>query len=483
MKKQRSIEPVTQDHLGKVPPQAIELEQAVLGALMVESDAYLEVAQLLDAHSFYKSEHQAIFAVIKQLATKNKPIDLLVVVQELISQGTLDDVGGPAYIAELTSKVGSAAHIGYHAQIIAQKYMQRELIRISSEVQAKAFDNMVDVEDVISEAENSLVAVRSTGQNNEFTTSDAITQLNQRIASNLTNKGLSGIGTGLQKFDTFSGGMQKTDLIIVAGESSQGKTSLALTVLKNAALRYGARAAIYSLEMDKVQLVARIVAQETGISAKRILNQKLSFDEVNHLEKTTSALAGLPLYFDESSTSTIDQICTSIRRLKMKRDINLAVVDYLQLVGTGSAMKNKTDEAQLAEITRRLKNTAKDLGITIIALSQLSRTTTSNHRPTKSRLRGSGQIEEAADVVLMIWRPDTYSIDEFSEPHEGIGTAGLAECIVAKGRNIGTGSFLLRFNEETTAFFDYDPFEASPEYNSIDWPVINPNEHFEPLKF
>jgi replicative DNA helicase len=474
MKKQKNIDPVMLDHMGKVPPQAVELEQAVLGALMVESDAYLEVAQYLDVQSFYKTEHQTIFEVIKQLASSNRPVDLLVVTQELSSKGKLDEVGGPVYIAELTSKVASAAHISYHSKIIAQKHMQRELIRISTEIQSKAFDETNDVDDILSEFETNLLAIRDTGKSNEFSASDAVLELNKRITHNQTSKGLSGIGTGLYKFDQFSGGMQKTDLIIIAGESSQGKTSLALTILKNATKRYNARAAFYSLEMDKVQLVARIIAQETGISAKKILNQKLTFDEVGEVEDVSKEVENLPIYFDEGSTSTIDQICTSIRRLKMKYNINLAVVDYLQLVGSGSAMKNKTDEAQIAEITRRLKNTAKDLGISIIALSQLSRTTNSNHRPTKSRLRGSGQIEEAADVVLMIWRPETYDIQEFSDPHAGIGTEGLAECMIAKGRNIGTGSFLLRFNPETTAFFDYDPrLELSPEFS------YNPDEFIE----
>lgn len=462
------------DHLGKIPPQAVDLEEAVLGALMVERDVYTEVADLIDSPTFYKTEHQTIFEVIKHLATNNKPVDVLVVAQELRNRNVLEEVGGPSYIAMLTSKVGSAAHIVYHAKVLAQKFMQRELIRISSEIQAKAFDDTSDVDDIISEVETSLVHIRETGKNNEFTTSDAIRELSQRIVRNQSNTGLSGIGTGLYNFDQFSGGMQKTDLVIIAGESSQGKTSLALTILKNATRKYNARAAFYSLEMDKVQLVARIIAQETGISAKKILNQKLTFEEVKVVEDASREVEDLSIFFDEGSTSTIDQICTSIRRLKMKHDINLVVVDYLQLVGSGLSMKNKTDEAQIAEITRRLKNNAKDLGISIIALSQLSRATTSNHRPTKNRLRGSGQIEEAADVVLMIWRPETYDIDEFGDPHTGIGTAGLAECMIAKGRNIGTGSFLLRFNPETTAFYDYDSrMELSPEFN------YNPDEFTE----
>ena len=448
---------------GKIPPQALEVEEAVLGALMIERDAYLSVSSIIDTGSFYKENHQKIFDVIKNLSVHNKPIDLIVVTQELRSRNILDEVGGPLIITQLTSRVASAAHIEFHARIIAQKFIQREIIRISSELQTKAYDDMLDVEDLISEAQNKLISIQETGQDGESTISDGIRGLNKRIVQNQKNTGLSGIGTGLNKFDKFSGGLQKTDLIIIAGESSQGKTSLALTMLKNAVLKYGAKAAVYSLEMDMVQLVARLVAQETGISSKRILNQKLTYEEINQTYSISDTIEKLPVYFDESSVSTIDQICTSIRRLKLKHDINLAVVDYLQLVGSG--LKNKTDEAQLADITRRLKNTAKDLGISIIALSQLSRNTNGNHRPIKSRLRGSGQIEEAADIVLMVWRPETYGIAEFPEPHQGTLSAGLAECLIEKGRNIGTGSFLLKFNPETTGFYDYTPEYYDEPFN------------------
>lgn len=450
---------------GKLPPQALEVEEAVIGALMLERDAYLAIADIVNTNSFYKEEHQKIFEVIKYLSINNKPVDLLMVTQELKSRNILDEVGGPMMITQLTSRVASAAHIEFHSRIIAQKFMQRELIRISTEIQTKAYDETIDVDDILSEAENKLSAIQETGQSKETTTSDAVKCLKERIRLNLNNTGLSGIGTGLYKFDQFSGGLQKTDLIIIAGESSQGKTSLALFILKNAVMKYKAKAAVYSLEMDKVQLTARIVSQETGISAKKILNQKLTNSEINKVTQTANIIGELPIYFDESSTSTIDQICTSMRRLKLRYGITLAVVDYIQLVT--SNLKNKTDEAQLADTARRLKNAAKELGISVIALSQLSRATNGNHRPSKSRLRGSGQLEEASDVVLTIWRPETYEIVEFQEPHAGVITSGLAECMIEKGRNIGTGSFLLRFNPETTAFCDYLP-EYENEYYQQD---------------
>jgi replicative DNA helicase len=270
--------------------------------------------------------------------------------------------------------------------------------------------------------------------------------------------------------DQFTGGLQKTDLVIIAGETSQGKTSLALTILKNAVMKYKAKAAVFSLEMSKVQLTARLIAQETNISAKNILNKALPADERMLINKSIDLMDQLPVYFDESSTSTIDKICSSIRRLKFKKGIDIAVVDYLQLVGTTT--KNQTDESKVAEISRRLKNVAKELDITVIALSQLSRDR-QHPKPSKSRLRGSGQIEEAADIVLLIWRPEEYEIKVFDEPFKGTLTDGLAEAIIAKGRNIGTGSFLLKFNPETTGFYDYDPrFQSDSSW-------VNLNERIE----
>lgn len=455
---------------GKIPPQDIEVEEAVLGALMLERDAYITVSDIIDTASFYKQEHQQIFEVIKHLSKKGKPIDLLMVTKELKNRNLLDDVGGPMTITKLTSKVSSAAHIEHHSRIIAQMFISRELIRITAERGAQAYDQSVDVDETLSGLQNDLILLSENGIKTESSFSDGSRELKQRIERNLRNTGLSGIGTGLFKLDQFTGGLQKTDLVIIAGESSQGKTSLALTILKNAAMKYKARAAVFSLEMSKVQLTARLIAQDTNISAKTILNKALLTNERTLINKSIDIMDQLPIYFDESSSSTIDKICSSIRRLKFKKGIEIAVVDYLQLVSTST--KNQTDESKIAEISRRLKNVAKELDITVIALSQLSRDR-QHPKPSKSRLRGSGQIEEAADIVLLIWRPEEYEIKSFDEPFKGTPTDGLAEAIIAKGRNIGTGSFLLKFNPETTGFYDYD----SRFQSDLSW--VNPNERIE----
>lgn len=452
---------------GLVPPQALDVEEAVLGALLLERDAYFAISEIINEESFYKHEHQMVFRAVSDLITKGKPVDLLLATQELKASGNLEKIGGPLFITKLLGKVASAAHIEHHARIIAQTYLARQIIRICTVRSTQAYDQNIDVDETISGLQNDLIGLFDNGSKRELKISDAIRDIDERIKINLTAKGLTGLGTGITRFDNFTGGLQKSDLIIIAGESSQGKTSLALSMVKNAVLYFKARVAIYSLEMSKSQLVARLIAQESGISSKRILNYRLSPVEQSMVKTQTMRMENLPVYFDESSCSSIDQICTSLRKLKLKYDINLGVVDYLQLVSSG--LKNKSDESQIAEIARRLKNVAKELDISIIALSQLSRLTSEDktkHRPSKNRLRGSGQIEEAADIVMMVWRPETYGLNSFEAPFEGVTAFNLAECIIEKGRNIGVGAFLVRFNKETTHFFDCYSDDIPPEFTT-----------------
>lgn len=462
----------TMNDAGKIPPQAVEVEQAVLGALMLERNAYNSVSDILTVESFYDYKHQIIFKVIQDLARKNRPIDLLVVTRELKDQGRMEDIGGVFYITQLTSMVASAANTAFHARIIAQKHIARELIRITSQRCSQAFDESEEIEETLTGLQNDLITLLEAGKGAESSMADGCVSIKERIAFNKQKKGLSGIGTGLFKLDNFTGGLQKTDLVIIAGDSSHGKTSFALTILKNSVMKYGARAAVYSLEMSRDQLISRILATECSIPAKDILGKCLSDSEANKIEPSLEKLNKLPIFFDETSTSNIDQICASIRRLKIKKNINLVIVDYLQMVDSGLKINKDSDETAIAKIARKLKNIAKELNITVIALSQFNRDKY-NPRPTVGRLRGSGQIVEAADLVLLLWRPEQYEIMQFPKPHEGISSAGLAECMIAKGRNVGTGSFLLRFDAETTGFYDYAP-EYSNAPNSY-----NPNQRTE----
>ena len=439
---------------GKYPPQATEVEEAVLGAIMIESTSYQKISSILTVESFYSPKHQIIFRTIQNLVNQGKPIDLMVVTRELNISGELEVIGGPLFITQLTNKIANAGHIEHHARIIAQTHIARQIIRITTERGAQAYDQTIEIDELLTGLQDDLTNLLQLGHCNETTMADGLQDIGQRIAFNQTNRGLSGIGTGFLKLDKITGGLQKTDLVIIAGDSSQGKTAFALTILKSAVMNHKARAAVYSLEMSKSQLIARILATETNIPANDILGKCLSINEAEKIDLAIQKLNHLPVFFDEGSTSTIDQICASIRRLKIKKKINLVIVDFLQLVGSG--LKNKSDESQIAEVARRLKNIAKELDITVIALSQFNRDT-SNPRPTVSRLRGSGQIVEAADLVLLIWRPETYGLKEFPDPFKGIDSLGLAECRIAKGRNVGTGTFLLRFDAETTGFCDHGP--------------------------
>ena len=447
--------------MDRVPPQAIDIENAILGSLILEKDTYYKISDLLSPESFYDYRNKKIFKIVTELIKSGRPVDLLILTKELKNRKLLDKLGGPLYLTQLTNRVASVLHIEHHARILKQTAVARNLISITSNRNQQAYDESIDIEDTLNGLQNDIINLLETDEKKEHTISDAINEVKLRIEKNRNNEGFSGIATGLLKFDRFTGGLQSGDLIVIAAESSQGKTSLALTILKNSAMKEHTRAAVYSLEMTKSQLTARLIAQESGISAKKILNKTLSNSEAELALKAAERLKELPIFFDEQSTNSIEKICNSIRKLKLKHNIELVIVDYLQLVN--SNLKNKTDESQVAEISRRLKNIAKELNIPIIALSQLSREK-QNPKPNKNRLRGSGQIEEAADILLLLWRPEEYGISEFSRPFEGISTKSLAEVTIAKGRNVGTGSFLLNFKAETTSFYDYDN-QYNQDYN------------------
>lgn len=455
-------ERTTADLYGKLPPQAVDIEEAVLGAMMLERDCFIN--NPVKPEWFYKMEHQTIIACIAELVAASVPVDLLQVTKKLMDKDQLDQVGGPMEITKLTSRVVSAAHVEYHIRIIQQEFIRREMIRICHETMNVCYDETVDIDDVFSGLNLKLSSVMSFGDDQSSTYKEASNELIESLSTTVT----TGVKSGFQKFDKFSGGFQNSDMIIVAGESSQGKTSLAITAIKNCALR-GIPCAVFSLEMTQRQLVSRIVAQETNISSKRIMYNDLSNFEKNTVLSHLRSKSEMPVYFDETSVNDVDKICTSIRKLKIKYDIKIALVDYIQ------DMKGADTEAGVAEIGRKLKNVAKELNIPVIAISQLSRDK-NNPEPTISRLRGSGQLEEKADVVMMIYRPEYYG-KFYSEPHENISTFGTAQVKIVKGRNIGVGSFILGFNKETTLFYDYEPFiQAEIDVSAR----IEPTGKFEP---
>jgi replicative DNA helicase len=441
---------------GKLPPQAIEVEEAVLGALMLERDAYVTVADFIDTKSFYKEEHQKIFDAIKKLSGNEKPVDLLMVTQELKDRNQLEEIGGPAYITQLTRRVASAAHIEFHARIIAQKFIQRELIRVSTEIQSKSYDDTLDVDDLIDFSESALFQIAQGNIKKETVPIKPI--LNQAIlqiekAKN-QKEGLSGIPSGFTALDRITSGWQKTDLVIVAARPSMGKTAFVLSMAREMAVTHNKSVALFSLEMSSIQLVTRLIAAETELGSQKLKSGRLEDWEWEHLNRKISSLDKAPIFIDDTPALSIFEFRAKCRRLKMQYDIEVVIVDYLQLM-TAGADNRGSREQEVSTISRSLKAIAKELDIPILALSQLNRSVESREgkRPQLSDLRESGAIEQDADLVLFIHRPEYYGI---TEDDSGNSLLGVAEIIIAKHRNGATGDIHLSFKKELAKFSDME---------------------------
>ncbi|HPF50449.1 MAG TPA: replicative DNA helicase [Draconibacterium sp.] len=442
---------------GKLPPQAIEVEEAVLGALMLERDAYVTVADIIQANSFYKEEHQKIFEAIQALSSKEKPVDLLMVTQELKDRNQLEEVGGPSYITQLTRRVASAAHIEFHSRIIAQKYIQRELIRVSSEIQTKAYDDTMDVDDLIDFSESELFKVSEGNIKKETLPIKPV--LNEAILhiekARSKPDGLSGVPSGFSALDRITSGWQRTDLIIIAARPAMGKTAFVLSMARNMAVDHRQGVAVFSLEMSSLQLVNRLIAAETELGAEKIKTGKLEDYEWAQLNQRIKALDEAPIFIDDTPALSVFEFRAKCRRLKMQHDINIIIVDYLQLMTAGSDMRGSREQ-EVSTISRSLKAIAKELNVPIIALSQLNRSVESREgrRPQLSDLRESGAIEQDADIVTFIHRPEYFGL---TEDESGNSLLGVAEIIIAKHRNGATADVHLRFRKELAKFTDMDP--------------------------
>jgi replicative DNA helicase len=441
---------------GKLPPQAIEVEEAVLGALMLERDAYVTVADIIDTPSFYKDEHQKIFEAIKALSMNEKPVDLLMVTQELKDRHQLDVVGGPVFIAQLTRRVASAAHIEFHARIIAQKYIQRELIRVSSEIQGKAYDDTMDVDDLIDFSESALFKVAEGNIKKETVPIKPVLKEALDLIEDARNRedGLHGVPSGFTGLDRITMGWQKTDLIIIAARPSMGKTAFVLSMARNMAVDHNRPVAVFSLEMSSLQLVNRLIAAETELGSHKIKNGKLEEWEWALLHSKIARLSNSPLFIDDTPALSIFEFRAKCRRLKMQHKIQAVVVDYLQLMTAGTDNRGSREQ-EVSTISRSLKAIAKELDIPIMALSQLNRSVESREgkRPQLSDLRESGAIEQDADIVIFIHRPEYYGI---TDDENGNSLRGLAEIIIAKHRNGATEDIRLSFRKELAKFSDLE---------------------------
>ena len=443
------------DEYGHLQPQAPELEKAVLGALMIEKDAYSLVSEILKPESFYEHRHQLIYAAITDLAIQQKPIDLLTVTEHLRFMGNLDEVGGPFYITQLGGMMASSAHIEYHARIIAQKYLARELITFTSNIQKKAFDETEDVDDIMQEAEGRLFEISQQNMKKDYTQINPVIQEAYemlRTAAARTD-GLSGLASGFHKLDKMTSGWQNSDLIIIAARPAMGKTAFVLSMAKNIAVNNKVPVALFSLEMSNVQLVNRLIVNVCEIPGEKIKSGQLAPYEWGQLDYKIKELYDAPLYVDDTPSLSVFELRTKARRLVREHDVKIIIIDYLQLMNA-SGMSFGSRQEEVSTISRSLKGLAKELNIPIIALSQLNRGVENREgvdgkRPQLSDLRESGAIEQDADMVCFIHRPEYYKIytDE-----KGNDLHGMAEIIIAKHRNGAVGDVLLRFRGEFARF-------------------------------
>ncbi len=444
---------------GKLPPQAIDLEEAVLGALMLERDAVNAAIDILQPRSFYKESHQKIFSAIQDLFQRSEPVDILTVTNELKQQGELEIVGGPYYITQLTNRVASAANIEYHARIIAQKYIQRELISISTQIITDAYDETTDVFTLLDKAESSLFSVAEGNiRKNYETMSDLIRQSMKQIEDAKSKEaGVTGVESGFTALDRMTSGWQPSDLVIIAARPAMGKTSYVLSLARNAAVDFGHAVAFFSLEMSSVQLVTRLVSAESEISSEKLRSGNLRNDEIHQIHAKIDRLSEAPIFIDDTPGLSVFELRAKARRLKAQHDIQLLVIDYLQLMTAGGDGKGGGNrEQEISTISRSLKSIAKELNIPVIALSQLSRaveTRGGDKRPQLSDLRESGSIEQDADMVQFIHRPEYYGL---THDEEGNSTQGIANIIIAKHRNGSVGDVQLKFVNQLAKFEDLE---------------------------
>jgi replicative DNA helicase len=442
--------------LGKMPPQALDLEEAVLGALMLEKDALSNVIDILKPESFYSDANQEIYRAITELFNKSEPVDMRTVVNQLRKNAKLEFVNGAYYIAELTSKVTSAAHIEYHARLVSEMAIKRELIRVASEIHTMAYEDTTDVFNLLDHTESELFKIsesniRKNYDNMRSLMGKAIMELEERKNH---QDGLTGVPSGFTSLDRVTGGWQKSDLVIIAARPGMGKTAFVVSAMRNAAVDHEKAVAIFSLEMSSVQLVNRMISAEAELESEKLKKGDLRDYEWQQLVHKTTKLSEAPIFIDDTPALGILELRAKCRRLKAQHDVQLIIIDYLQLMSGDSTGGNR--EQEIASISRALKGIAKELDVPVLALSQLSRaveTRGGDKRPQLSDLRESGSIEQDADMVMFLYRPEYYGL---TEDDNGMPTQGTGEVIIAKHRNGSLENVSLKFIGKYTKFADLD---------------------------
>jgi replicative DNA helicase len=443
------------ESLGKLPPQALDLEDAVLGALMLEKNALNAVVEFLKPEHFYKESHKEIYDAIVTLFKESEPVDMRTVVNQLRKSGKLELIGGAYYIAELTAKVSSAANIEYHARVIIEMAIKRDLIQIASQIHHDAYEDVTDVFELLDKTEQSIFQISDSNLKKNY---DNMRNLMARAIQELQvlkehKDGLTGVPSGFTELDRMTSGWQRSDLVIIAARPGMGKTAFVVSALRNAAVDFKIPVAIFSLEMASIQLVNRMISAEAELESEKIKKGNLADHEWTQLVHKTSKLSSAPIFIDDTPAISILELRAKCRRLKAEHGIQIVVIDYLQLM-RGEQGGNR--EQEIASISRALKGIAKELNVPVLALSQLSRsveTRGGDKKPQLADLRESGSIEQDADIVMFLYRPEYYKI---TVDEEGMPTQGTGEVIIAKHRNGSTGSVKLKFIGKYTKFADLD---------------------------
>jgi replicative DNA helicase len=443
------------ESLGKLPPQAIDLEEVVLGALMLEKNALNAVVEFLKPEHFYLETHKEIYTAIVDLFKSTEPVDMRTVVNQLRKTGKLELVGGAYYIAELTAKVSSAANIEYHARVVMEMAIKRELIQVASQIQSDAYEDTTDVFELLDKTEQSIFQISDSNLRKNY---DNMRNLMARAIQELQimkehKDGLTGVPSGFTELDRMTSGWQRSDLVIIAARPGMGKTAFVVSALRNAAVDFKIPVAIFSLEMASIQLVNRMISAEAELESEKIKKGNLAEHEWAQLVHKTSRLSSAPIFIDDTPALSILELRAKCRRLKAEHGIQIIVIDYLQLM-RGEQGGNR--EQEIASISRSLKGIAKELNVPVLALSQLSRsveTRGGDKKPQLSDLRESGSIEQDADIVMFLYRPEYYKI---TVDEEGMPTQGTGEVIIAKHRNGSTGNVKLKFIGKYTKFADLD---------------------------
>ena len=453
----------------KQPPAVVEVEKEIIGAMLLDNEAIPKVFEILKADSFFDPKHKVIFQSIQSLYEANEPLDTVTLYEELKKQGKVEEAGGVTYVSKLAQDVSSAANVDYHARIVLEKWILRKLISTSLDVASSAFDAKEDVFDLLDEAEQKMFSISQEGTKESFTSMKAaVKDAWEMIEAIKGNKlGAVSVQTGYFQLDDILGGYQKSDLIIIAARPSMGKTAFALSFMRNAAIDYNVPVAFFSLEMATVQLATRLISAEAKMDAHSLRTGNFRDSDGQKISRTVHKLSSAPIYIDDTPGLSILEMRAKARRLHKEKGIGLICVDYLQLMTAGSKVESR--EREISIISRSLKALAKDLNVPVIALSQLNRAveSTTDKRPMLSHLRESGAIEQDADVVIFLYRPEYYGITQFAN---GDSTEGVAEIIISKQRNGPVGEVKLRFIKEYARFENLDLYHDNVSMSNDDSP-------------